>query len=187
MNSLGEVCAETQTEGLIKKIIYKTIYLSSLLILCSQICLPCCIWNQIIPDTVLHTDQDVLTMYGTASLGKGIRLPGLWFFMTCSQRGLFHNFILFPNSCLEKCSIPSLDHGVISNTKLSYKIGEILPYSCNSNYWTPRGNREETIQCLSSGWSAQPRCMKTTANGKTLIISFLKDVHKVLQAIFLLV
>ncbi|XP_042321526.1 coagulation factor XIII B chain isoform X1 [Sceloporus undulatus] len=64
--------------------------------------------------------------------------------------------------CYKKCVKPPLDNGVFSDTKLSYIIWETLQYTCDSGYWTPEGNKDETAQCLQDGWSAQPRCIKAT-------------------------
>lgn len=63
---------------------------------------------------------------------------------------------------LGKCAKPPLDNGVFSDTKLSYKIRERLQYACNPGYQTPEGSKEEMIQCLQDGWSAQPRCIEAT-------------------------
>ncbi|XP_061489953.1 coagulation factor XIII B chain-like isoform X2 [Rhineura floridana] len=64
--------------------------------------------------------------------------------------------------CYKKCSKPTLDNGVFSDMKMSYKIWESLRYSCNSGYQTPGGGRDKTIQCLQNGWSAQTQCIETS-------------------------
>ncbi|KAM4023569.1 coagulation factor XIII B chain-like [Anomaloglossus baeobatrachus] len=62
------------------------------------------------------------------------------------------------------CKAPVLKNGSHVSEKTVFQVGEWLQYQCDEGYMTPQRNIVEKVQCLSTGWSAVPKCSGITCS-----------------------
>ncbi|XP_037351999.1 complement factor H-like [Talpa occidentalis] len=80
--------------------------------------------------------------------------------MTCTE-----NDWSPPSRCIKvkTCSKRDLEieYGFISESDTTYALHKETQYKCKPGYLTEDGKMSGSIKCMKSGWSAQPRCIKS--------------------------
>ncbi|XP_039739397.1 complement factor H-like isoform X2 [Pteropus medius] len=80
--------------------------------------------------------------------------------LTCTESGWDP-----PPKCIavKTCSKLDLDiqNGFVSESESTYPVDKEAHYKCKGGYVTEDGQTTGSIRCLQSGWSAQPRCIKS--------------------------
>ncbi|XP_042319415.1 complement factor H [Sceloporus undulatus] len=59
------------------------------------------------------------------------------------------------------CKNVSPSNGFFNERRTEFSLKEYARYSCRSGYTTPNGSPEGETQCLETGWSPEPKCIKT--------------------------
>nr|KAF6399637.1 complement factor H [Molossus molossus] len=93
---------------------------------------------------------------------RGFSLQDQQTTMTCTEGGWSP-----PPRCMrvEMCSKSDvkIENGFISESQLSFLLHKQTQYKCKDGYRTEAGQTSGFITCLRSGWSEQPKCIKSCA------------------------
>lgn len=53
---------------------------------------------------------------------------------------------------------PELEHGNYSTTQRTFKVKDIVAYTCTAGYYTTTGKQTGEAECQANGWSLTPQC-----------------------------
>ncbi|XP_006155483.1 complement factor H isoform X2 [Tupaia chinensis] len=91
---------------------------------------------------------------------RGYSLPDQQTSITCTEDGWSP-----PPKCtrIKTCSKSEIEveNGFLSESTNTYTVNAVTQYKCKPGYVTEDGEESGSITCLQSGWSAQPRCIKS--------------------------
>nr|XP_033818059.1 complement factor H isoform X2 [Geotrypetes seraphini] len=80
----------------------------------------------------------------------------IWGRIKCTDEGWFP----IPK-CTKTCEQFRVVNGYLTSSATNYHIGDKAIYNCLKGYSTPEGMASGEIECLKSGWSTEPKCIKT--------------------------
>ncbi|XP_068098206.1 coagulation factor XIII B chain-like [Hyperolius riggenbachi] len=62
----------------------------------------------------------------------------------------------------DRCEAPPLENGIYTSRKTSFRNKETIQFQCNKGYYTASGSTANSAECLPSGWSSIPQCIKSS-------------------------
>ncbi|XP_048213359.1 complement factor H-like [Perognathus longimembris pacificus] len=90
----------------------------------------------------------------------GYSLPNGKDIVTCTENGWDPPLKCIKVKTCSKSDI-EIENGFLSQSDYTYAVNKQTEYKCKSGYITADGRPSGTVTCLQSGWSAQPKCIKS--------------------------